>query len=172
MKLIFKPLDRGVMMSPLTGGEKECSMLFDEGGKQERTVPHRIQFENQREQLDGLSALVTADRHTYFTAIRDSIHDLMDANDWINSSHEWKDDLHKPVYDCLGDGHDEAQWNSSRMFFGLLLRHVINHTGEEQEWEIIPKGSKRSRINEDPEGTIYHCRLRRGPVRRDRCDHE
>jgi len=104
-------------------------MLFDEGGKQERTIPHRLQFENQREQLDSLSALITGDRNTYFNAIRDGFYDQMDADDWIHSSHAWNDDLHKPIYDCLGDGHDELQWDISRMFFGLVLRHVISHTG-------------------------------------------
>ena len=140
-------------------------MLFDEGGKRERTVPHRIQFEHQREQLDRLSALDTGERHTYFNRIRDGFYDLMDAGDWINSSYAWKDELHRPVYDCLGDGHDDGQFDVSRMFFGLLLRHVIGHTGEEQEWETIPK-AKRSKVSEDPEVTIYHCRLRRGPVKR------
>jgi hypothetical protein len=143
-------------------------MLFDEGGKRERTVPHRAQFEGHLEQLNRLSVLQMGDSNAFFNAIRNGFYDVMDASDWINSSYEWKDVLHKVVYDCLGDGHDEGQWNVSRMFFGLLLRHVIGHTGEEQEWHIIPKpGKRRSQIVEDPEGTLYHCQVRRGPVRRD-----
>jgi hypothetical protein len=137
-------------------------MLFNEGGKREQTVPHRAHFENWLEQLNRFSALQTGNQHTYFTAIRLGFYEVMNANDWINSSHEWKDSLHKVIYDCLGDGRDPDQWNVSRMAFGLLLRHVIAHTGDEQEWNVIPKANKRrTQIIEDPEGTLYHCKVRR-----------
>jgi hypothetical protein len=140
-------------------------MLLDEGGKRARTVPHRLQFETQLIQLELLSLSETGERQTYFDSIKEGFYDLMDSTDWINSSHIWDDALHQVVFDCLAGGHDSQQWDASRMFFGLLLRHVIAHTGEEQIWEIIPKANKRGRnLIDDPEGSLYHCEARTGKI--------
>ena len=54
------------------------------------------------------------------------------------------------------DGNDEGQSDVSRIFSELFLRHTIGDTREEQEWEIVPKGSKsRGRIAASPEGSLY-----------------
>jgi len=60
---------------------------------------------------------------------------------------DWNETPYQPLYECLGDACDDAQWNCARWFFGNFVCQVLMDRHDE-EWDAFPKADKE-------DGTLY-----------------
>jgi hypothetical protein len=126
-------------------------MVYDQNGRRMKRVWHPEDFEGWLAQLRDHSARTTGNPDTLFDQVYAALNEYADdSKGWIMSSYvpgtDWTDTPYQPLYECLGDAGDYAQWNCARWFFGNFLCRVLIERLD--EWDAFPKADKE-------DGTLY-----------------
>ena len=126
-------------------------MVNDPNGRPMHDVWHPDDFAGWMAQLRAHSARLTGSPDAFTDQATAALNAYADnSNGWIMSSYvpgkDWTDTPYQPLYECLGDAGDHAQWNCARWFFGNFLCQVL--MDRDDEWDSFPKADKE-------DGTLY-----------------
>lgn len=121
-------------------------MVIDQSGNELKQVWHSQEFDAWLALLSSYSARQFGDPEYCETEIVTALKSFFrKSSGWVKSSFipgkDWTGTPYQPIYDCLGDGSDEAQWDVARKFFGVFVCHALM-TSEGEVWEAQPKVNK------------------------------